>query len=430
MVAPAGCSGGDDAPRADAAELPFIEVDPDSTSPTDRAIATAQDALQADPEDTNAQLDLALAFVQKARETADPVLYTGADTLLAMVAEDAPDDVRVLTAQGSLALSRHEFADALDLGERALEVAPGNETAYGVLVDALNELGRYDEALEATQAMADVRPGLAALSRVSYARELRGDLDGAIEAMTQAATAGAGTGGENLAFTQALLGNLLLTRGDVRQAERQYDLALATFPELPAAEAGRARLLVAQESYDEAAEVLAGLVERQPLIEYAIAHGDALAAAGRADEADDAYGLVAGIAALQEANGVQVDVDLALFDAEQDPGGDAVAQARRGLEQRPSIIGHDALAWNLFRAGELDEAREEAERALATGSEDPALRFHAAAIAQAAGDEAAAREHLAIVLAGNPRFSAALVDDVAALAADLGLEMPPAPTAT
>ncbi|HEV7720094.1 MAG TPA: tetratricopeptide repeat protein, partial [Iamia sp.] len=251
LVAPTACSGGDDAPGADAAALPFIEVAADSPSPTDRAIATAQDALRADPEDTNAQLDLALAFVQKARETADPVLYTGADTLLAMVAEVSPDDVRVLTAQGSLALSRHEFADALDLGQRALVAAPGNQTAYGVLVDALDELGRYDEALEATQAMADVRPGLAALSRVSYARELRGDLDGAIEAMTQAATAGSGTGGENLAFTQALLGNLLLTRGDVRQAGRQYDLALTTFPELPAAEAGRARLLVAQEHYDE-----------------------------------------------------------------------------------------------------------------------------------------------------------------------------------
>ncbi|HEV7719789.1 MAG TPA: hypothetical protein VGO60_00820, partial [Iamia sp.] len=166
------------------------------------------------------------------------------------------------------------------------------------------------------------------------------------------------------------------------------------------------------------------------LIEYAIAHGDALAAAGRADEADDAYGLVAGIAALQEANGVQIDVDLALFDAEHDPGDEAVAQARRGLEQRPSIIGHDALAWNLFRAGSIDEARDEAERALVTGSEDPAIRFHAAAIAHAAGDDEAARQHLAIVLGGNPRFSAALVDDVVALTSDLGLVMPPAAAAT
>ncbi|HMJ79101.1 MAG TPA: hypothetical protein VK507_24155, partial [Iamia sp.] len=91
-----------------------------------------------------------------------------------------------------------------------------------------------------------------------------------------------------------------------------------------------------------------------------------------------------------------------------------------------SIIGHDALAWNLFRAGSIDSAVDEAELALATGSEDPAIRFHAAAIAHAAGDDDAAREHLEIVLGGNPRFSAALVEDVAALASDLGLLLPAA----
>ncbi|MGI8939179.1 MAG: hypothetical protein ACR2JF_13395 [Iamia sp.] len=93
-------------------------------------------------------------------------------------------------------------------------MAPANETAFGVRVDALNELGRYDEAVEATQDMVDVRPSLASLSRVSYARELQGDLDGAIEAMSQAVTAAAGSGGENVAFVEVLLGNLLLTRGD------------------------------------------------------------------------------------------------------------------------------------------------------------------------------------------------------------------------
>ena len=46
------------------------------------------------------------------------------------------------------------------LGRQALALAPGNEGGYGVVVDALNELGRYDEALAATQAMVDARPGL------------------------------------------------------------------------------------------------------------------------------------------------------------------------------------------------------------------------------------------------------------------------------
>jgi hypothetical protein len=64
-------------------------------------------------------------------------------------------------------------------------------------------------------------------------------------------------------------------------------------------------------------------------------------------------------------------------------------------------------------------------KALATGSRDPLIRFHAAAIAAAVGDRAAAVKHLRIVLGSNPRFSALLADDVARLATHLGLEMPP-----
>ncbi len=429
LVSVAGCGGGGgEGSVSRAPEIPFVEVDPDSTSRTDQAITKAQDALRADPNDANAQIDLAEAFLQKGRETADPTLYTSAEILLDKVAAVAPDDPRVLNAQGSLALTRHLFREALVLSDRSLQAAPGNETAYGVRVDALNELGRYDEAVEATQDMVDVRPSLASLSRVSYARELMGDLDGAIEAMGQALTAGAGSGGENVAFVQALLGNLLLTRGDLAQAEAQYEEAETTFPGLPAVRAGRARLLVAQERYEEAAEVLGDLVEERPLIEYAVAQGDALTAAGQPDEAEDAYALVDGIAQLLAANGVQVDVDLALFDAQEDPGEESVAQARRGLEQRPSIIGHDALAWSLFTAGQVDEATTEAEAALETGSRDPLIRYHAAEIAAARGDRAGAIENLEVVLDTNPRFSAIHTDDVVDLAAELRLEMPPVPT--
>ena len=45
-----------------------------------------------------------------------------------------------------------------------------------MVVDANNELGRYPQALKATQQMVNLRPNLASLSRVSYERELHGDL--------------------------------------------------------------------------------------------------------------------------------------------------------------------------------------------------------------------------------------------------------------
>lgn len=417
-----GTSGGGD----DTASSPFVAVDPGSASPTDKAIARAQERLRADFNNDSARLALAQAFLQKAREVGDPTLYTKARVLLDEAEKGRKDDPAVLVAQGALALAQHRFEDALELGRRAVKAAPGSAGALGVVVDALNELGRYDQALEATQAMVDAKPNLSSLARVSYARELRGDLDGAIAAMTQAVTAGAGAG-ENVAFVEVQLGNLLLTSGDVAGAEASYAAAQRSFPGYALAEAGRARALVARGDPATAADVLAGVVRVLPTSEHAIAHGDALAAAGRRTEATEAYALVDAITRLYRANGVNVDLELALFAADREPGPETVKQARRAAEERPSIQGHDALAWALFTAGKIDEAWPEARRALATGSRDPLLRFHAAAIAEARGQRDVAARHLRVVLATNPRFSAVLTPKVAALATKHGLQLPPAP---
>jgi tetratricopeptide (TPR) repeat protein len=407
-------------------DVPFVALDPDSTSATDRAIADAQATLRRDPADDVARLDLAVAFLQKVRETGDPTLYTKCAGLLDDLEQRHPDDARVLVAQGTLALAQHRFEEARSYGEDALRLSPRNPTAYGILVDANNELGRYDEALQATEDMVDARPGLASYSRVSYARELRGDYDGAIAAMQQAVTsAEAEGGGENLAYVQTQLGQLLLTSGRTAEAAAAYDAALATMPGFPAARAGHAQVLVARERYDDAAALLAEVLEVQPLAQYAIAHGDALTAAGRTDDAQRAYELVDVISRLFDANGVRLDLELALFAADHDPGADAVAQARRALRERPSVAAHDVLAWNLYRVDELPEAAAESEQALALGGRDPLERFHAAMIANARGDRRAATEHLQVVLDTNPRFNARLSADVKRLAAELDLTVPP-----
>ena len=72
------------------------------------------------------------------------------------------------------------------------------------------------------------------------------------------------------------------------------------------------------------------VVARLPLPEYVIALGDLYTMAGRAQQADDAYALAATEATLFRANGVNVDVELALFEADHgDTGGGA-----RGREGR------------------------------------------------------------------------------------------------
>jgi len=426
-TAPACRSGGALDASSDRDEAVFVAVDPASSSLTDRAIAQAITHLRAKPQDDGARVTLAQAYLQKVREVGDPTFYGRADALLKDVAKRQKNNPDVLVTKGTLALALHDFKDALELGKRALKAAPGNTGAYGVLVDAQNELGDLDAALTSTQAMVDAKPNLPSLARVSYARELRGDLPGAIAAMTQAVAAGGSSGGENVAYAQAQLGGLLLTSGDLAGADRAFDAALVSFPLFTLAEAGKARVLVARDRPSEAADILGRVVERQPLAEHAIAQADALTAAGRMDEAQRAGELVDVIARLYRANGVNVDREIALFSADTRPSKESLSQARKALENRPSPASHDVLAWNLYKTGSIVKAARESDTALRFGSKDPQERYHAAAIALALDDREKAKGHLQVTLSTNPRFSAPRVADVSTLAAQLGLVMPPVP---
>ena len=91
----------------------------------------------------------------------------------------------------------------------------------------ISKLGRYDEAVATFQQMINLRPDLTSYTRVSYARELYGDVPGAIDAMQSAAMAGAGRM-ENVAWTQTQLGNLSFNSGDLQSAKTHYEASLFT----------------------------------------------------------------------------------------------------------------------------------------------------------------------------------------------------------
>jgi Tetratricopeptide repeat. len=72
----------------------------------------------------------------------------------------------------------------------------------------------------------------------------------------------------------------------------------------------------------------------------------------------------------------------------------ALRLARTELGSRSDVFTHDALAWSLAAAGNLAEAHSEMQCALAEGTEDARLFFHAAVIASQAGDVADAERWL------------------------------------
>jgi tetratricopeptide (TPR) repeat protein len=273
-----------------------------------------------------------------------------------------------------------------------------------VIADAQIELGRYRAAGRTLERMVRLKPTLATYSRVSYYRELHGDLDGAVAAMRLAVSSSGGAG-EGAAYVQALLGTLQLERGRIGAAETAYREALVADPGFPAALAGLARVDASRGDLDSAIRGYRSVVERLPLPEYAIALGETEEAAGRMAAAERDYALVDAEAKLLRANGVNTDVDLALFQANHGDPDHAVVLGRRAWSEAPSVRSADAYAWALARAGRTAAATRLSAEAMRLGSRDPSFLYHAGLIARDAGRDARARELLGRLVAQSPSFS-------------------------
>jgi tetratricopeptide (TPR) repeat protein len=390
---------------------------------TDQQIAALQQRLTAKPDDTQSEIDLAAAYLQKIRETADPAYYPKALATIQDALDRDPSNPAAMAWMGGLQLSMHNFQAGLDWGLKAHAANPDLLAAYPVLIDAYVELGRYDDAVRVSDAFIALKPNNSSYSRVSYIRELYGDRDGAIEAMQFALNATA-DGTEASAWTRVQLGNLYFNGGDLHMAEQTYQRTLTTSADYAPAESGLARVAAARGDYQRAIALLTPLVSRIPLPEYVILLGDVYNAAGQPDLAAQQYALVRAETQLLAANGVNTDLELALFEADHMGAGQTPTQvvetARAALAARPSIYGHDALAWALYRAGDLDAAQAEMRQALQLNTQDALLRFHAAVIAQARGDLTTARAEYRLALAINPNFSLLHAPEARAALAQLG----------
>jgi tetratricopeptide (TPR) repeat protein len=373
----------------------------------DATIASLQARLETVPGDWQAAASLGIAHVQRARITADPTSYPLAESALARSLAIRPEgNAEGLVGMGSLAAARHDFAAALRWGRRAVRTAPFDADAYGLLGDAQLELGRYGAAFRSFQTMVDTRPSLASYARVSYARELRGDVDGAIRAM-RAAYEIAGSRGD-AAWAAAHVAKLHFGSGSVAEAEAWFRRARAADPTSFDAEAGLALVAWAHGDLDRAVAGYEDLVARYPTPEHVAVLGDLYAASGDREAAAAQRELVRAEARLFRANGVNTDLELALFEADHAEEGSARAAlhaARAEWGRRKSIQVADAYAWALHANGLDRHASALSAQALHLGTRNALFLFHAGMIQLRLGHEERAEGLLRSAFEVNPNFS-------------------------
>lgn len=370
----------------------------------DRLISSAQAVIQKQPDDAKGYNLLCVAFMQKARETGDFGLNARAEEALKNSFRVAPDNYDGIKLQAKIQLSYHRFAEALQTAQRAQAINPRDSEIYGILVDALVELGDYKRAVDAAQTMVDLKPNTASYSRVSFLRSLHGDRKGAIEAMKMAIESANPQDLEGIAWCRVYLGDELMNYGKLNDAEREYDYALYLFPDYHLALAAKSRARYAAGDTDNAIAFYKRAIERVPLPDYVDALGDLYAKLGRADEAKQQYDQVEFIEKTGAVAGTY-SRQLALFWADHDIRLDeALAVAQRERAERSDIFTSDVLAWSLYKKGRFDEAKTAMDEALRLGTRDPKLLYHAGMIAAATGDNQKGAEYLKQALAINPAF--------------------------
>jgi tetratricopeptide (TPR) repeat protein len=370
---------------------------------TQALVRRLQDGLRAHPANVRGLDLLGLAYQQRARETGDASYYVRSEGVLRRALRIAPHDLDATSGLASLALSRHRFGLALTLGRRALRISSTTARNYGVVGDALLELGRYSAAFDAFDTMARLKPGISSYARVAYGRELLGNLDGARAALLLARDAAADEP-EPFAWTETQLGKLELSRGTLDAATTHLLIALRAVPGYVYALDALAQVAAARGELRHATILEKRAVETIPLPQFVGLYGDLLRATGHARAARVQYTTEDGIRRLLEANGVRTDLETALFDVDHGIRlRDSLALARRAQRERPSIDGDDVLAWALARNGRCGEALRYSKLALRLGTKDSAKLFHRAAIERCLGRDP--RPWARTALALNPHFS-------------------------
>lgn len=351
--------------------------------------------LRKDPTNEKALLRIAEVFITDARITGN----TGYDHDAAINILDhlingnskKDSKAQAYALEAVIRLSQHKFAEGKELGEKAVSLDPDRAFNYGLLVDANTELGNYPEAVKQCDKMISMRPDLRSYSRVSYQREIHGDVPGAIAAMTMAVKSGV-PGTEETCWCLIQLGGIHERSGDLKSAQACYEEANAERANYAAGIAALGRVKAKQNNYADAEKDLLKATSisgqaayYEDLARVYKANGNSSKYEAAVDSAEQAMlGLVKGT----EGHNHQIGLEMARFQFEfRDQPDLALKNAEHELTHRPGNIDVNRMLAELYYAkGDMTKAAEHAKVAASTGSVNPELRCIQGLIALKNGD--------------------------------------------
>lgn len=361
------------------------------------------------PKDLENRLTLAEIFMQEARVSGEHgYYYPAALTVIDEVLQEKPDAsayYRALLNKGSVLLSLHQFQEAKKIGEEALALNPLSANAYGVVIDANVETGNYQKAVEYADKMVSIRPDLRSYSRISYLREIYGEVQGAIDAMKLAVAAGY-PGTEQTEWARLTLGNLYERYGKADSALMQFQTSLVYRPNYPFAIGAIASHYALQGKYPLADSLNAVAMNLIPEVSFFVHQAKWDKSRGYTDKVKTRGQDILMMMADDEKSGHKMGLELSRVYLEilDDPQ-HALKMAMKEYELRPGNIDiNKQLAEIYLSMGETGKAQEHLSNAKITGSQDPELRCLEGMLMLKSNKAAEATELIKSVFVENPNL--------------------------
>ena len=376
--------------------------------PVDEAIKVVQERIEQNPNDAVSYTLLGDLYIRQARETGDVSNYQRAETALNEALELLPGYSPAGSLLASAYYAQHKFHKALSLAENVYESNRKNSSARIIVADSYLSLGEYDKAERIYREIGETNTTASLLARLANLEELRGNSDEALTLIERAAGDALNSGGtkESIAWYLLRVGDIHFNRGELKESGSFYEAALRVFDNYHLALAGLGKVRAAQGKYDQAIDYYQQAISILPQPDFLAELGDIYTLTGQTSEAKIQYNTVEYIGKLAEINQQIYNRQLANFYSNHDMQlEEALKLALSELEIRKDIDGYDAAAWAQYKNNHFEEAQKLMNQAMALGTRDALLYYHAGMIAQALGNNQQARNFLQEALSINPYFS-------------------------
>jgi Flp pilus assembly protein TadD len=190
-------------------------------------IRELRNRLSADPTNLSLACQYARRCIERSRTDADPRFLGRAQSALAPWWDLATPPIDVLVLRATLKQSQHEFTNALVDLDLAAHIAPGNPQVWLTRVTILTVLGDYAGARRACLPLAELAPGLIALTAAANVSSLNGGAESACGLLRNALTANSSASADEKDWVLTALAEAEVRLGHHAEAETDFKKVLA-----------------------------------------------------------------------------------------------------------------------------------------------------------------------------------------------------------